>query len=95
MQDPKKSPKIAIWAPSHSFVGLYLHNQGMYRQSEKNLLSSNMSSRCPHNMVNIGQLMADVHHIVVNIGHIGRWFSAPQLISTGFASWQHYFTAVK
>ena len=24
MQDPKKSPKIAIWAPSHNFVGLYL-----------------------------------------------------------------------
>jgi len=23
MQDPKKSPKIAIWAPSHNFVGLY------------------------------------------------------------------------
>jgi len=21
MQDPKKSPKIAIWAPSHNFVG--------------------------------------------------------------------------
>jgi len=26
MQDPKKSPKIAIWAPSHKFVGLYLLN---------------------------------------------------------------------
>jgi len=26
MQDPKKSPKIAIWAPSHKFVGLYLRN---------------------------------------------------------------------
>ena len=25
-QDPKKSPKIAIWAPSHNFVGLYLRN---------------------------------------------------------------------
>jgi len=24
MQDAKKSPKIAIWAPSHNFVGLYL-----------------------------------------------------------------------
>jgi len=22
----KKSPKIAIWAPSHNFVGLYLRN---------------------------------------------------------------------
>jgi len=23
-QDAKKSPKIAIWAPSHNYVGLYL-----------------------------------------------------------------------
>jgi len=26
MQDAKKSPKIAIWAPSHNFVGLYLRH---------------------------------------------------------------------
>jgi len=26
--------KIAIWAPSHKFVGLCLHNWGIYRQSE-------------------------------------------------------------
>jgi len=26
MQHPKKSPKIAIWAPSHNFIGLYLRN---------------------------------------------------------------------
>jgi len=26
MQDPKKSPKIAISAPSDNFVGLYLRN---------------------------------------------------------------------
>ena len=26
MQDAKKSPKIAIWAPSHNFLGLYLCN---------------------------------------------------------------------
>jgi len=38
MQDPKQSPKIAIWAPSHNFVGLYLRNLGMYRQSEKKLV---------------------------------------------------------
>jgi len=30
----------------------------MYRQSEKNLLSSNISSICPHNMVNFGLLAA-------------------------------------
>jgi len=26
IQDAKKSPKIAIWAPSHNFVGLYFRN---------------------------------------------------------------------
>jgi len=26
IQDAKKSPKITICAPSHNFVGLYLHN---------------------------------------------------------------------
>jgi len=26
MQDPKNRLKIAIWAPSHNFVGLYLRN---------------------------------------------------------------------
>jgi len=35
IQDAKKSPQIAIWAPSHNFVGLYLRNEGTYRQSEK------------------------------------------------------------
>jgi len=35
MQDPKNCQKLAIWAPSHNFVVLYLHNGGMYRQSEK------------------------------------------------------------
>ena len=52
--------KIAIWAPSHNFVGLYLRNEGMYRQSEKNLLSSNISSTRDHNMVNFGPLAAEI-----------------------------------
>jgi len=42
----KKSPKIAISTPSHNFVRLYLRNYGTYRQSEKNLLNSNVSSTC-------------------------------------------------
>jgi len=36
----------------------------MYRQSEKNLLSSNISSTCPHNMVNIGPLVAEIDPVV-------------------------------
>jgi len=64
MQDPKTSPKIAIWAPSHNFVGLYLRNYGMYRQPEKNLLSSNISSTCPYNMANFGPLAAEILSLV-------------------------------
>jgi len=32
----------------------------MHRQSEKNLLNSNISSTCPDNMVNLGQLAAEI-----------------------------------
>ena len=32
----------------------------MHRQSEKNLLSSNISSTCPHNMVDFGLLTAEI-----------------------------------
>jgi len=85
VQNAKKLPKIVIWAPSHNFVGPFLRKWGTYRQSEKNLLSSNMSSRCLHNMVTFGPLAAD----------IGLPVWAPQLISTAFASWQRYCTAVK
>ena len=52
--------KIAISAPSHNFVGPCLRNEGMYRQSEKNLLSSNTSSTCPGNMVDFGPLTAEI-----------------------------------
>ena len=83
MQDPKKSPKIAIWAPSHNFVGLYLRKNGMYRQSEKKLLSSNISSTCPHNMVNCRPLAAEIVS--------GVW---DQQISTGFTSCLRYCSDV-
>jgi len=36
----------------------------MYRQSEKKLLSSNISSTCPHNMVNFGPLAAEIVSLV-------------------------------
>ena len=32
----------------------------MYRQLERNLLNSNITSRCAHNMVNVGPLMAEI-----------------------------------
>jgi len=43
----------------------------------KKLLSSNISSACPHNMVHFGPLAAGIVSLVL----------APQVISTGFASW--------
>jgi len=50
---------------------------------KKNLLSSNISPTCSYNMVNFGPLAAEIVSLV--------W--APQVISTGFASWQRYCTA--
>jgi len=55
----RKSPKFAIWAPSHNFVGLYLRNLGTYRQSEK-LLYSNVSHMRLYNMVNFGPQAAGI-----------------------------------
>jgi len=56
----------------------------MYRQSEKNLLSSNISSTCPHNMVNFGPLVAEIVSLV--------WGTPGNF--NGFASWQRYCTAL-
>jgi len=49
---------------------------------KKNLLSSNISSTCPLNMVNFGLLAAEIVSLV--------W--VPLQISMGFASWQRYCT---
>jgi len=56
--------KIAICAPSHNFPDLYLRNSGMCRQSEKNLLSSNISSTCLYNMVNFSPLATEIVSLV-------------------------------
>ena len=77
--------KVAIWAPSHKFVGLYLCNGGMYRQSEKNVLSSNITSTRPHKMVNFGPLTAEIDW---------RVWGTPSYFN-GSASWQRYCAAVK
>ena len=61
---PKNGQKLAISAPSHNFVGLYLSKQDTYRQSEKNLLNSSISSTCPYNMVNFGLLTAEIVSLV-------------------------------
>jgi len=48
----------------------------------KNLLNNNISSTCPHNMVNFGPPTAEI-----------VWRVAPVQISTGFASWLRYTAA--
>ena len=70
--------KIAVLAPSHNFVVLYLRNYGIIIDNrKKNLLSSNTSSTCPRNMVNFDPLTAE----------IGSEVWEPLQISTGFTSW--------
>jgi len=57
----KKSPKIAIWAPSHKTLSGYIFaTKARIDNRKKNLLSSNMSSTHPHNMVNFGLLVAEI-----------------------------------
>ena len=52
---------------------------------KKNLLSSNISATCSHNMVNFGPLAAEIGPVV--------W--GTPAISTGFTSWQHYCMALQ
>jgi len=59
---------------------------------KKNLLSSNISSTCPHNMANFGPLAAEIVS-----GVWGVWsvcLPAPQQISTGFVSCLRYCSDV-
>jgi len=59
---------------THYFVGLYLHNKSTYRQSEKNLLSSNISSTCRHNKANLDPLTADISSGVWGTPANVNWF---------------------
>jgi len=46
----------------------------MYQQLEKNLLSSNISSTCPHNMVNFGPQAAEIVSLVWGTPANFNWF---------------------
>jgi len=81
-----RTQKIAKKSPSgHHSTTLsgYIFAIKAYIDNRKNMLNSNTSSTCPHNMVNFRLLTAEIRS--------GVW--APQVISTGFASWQRYCTA--
>ena len=62
MQDPKKSPKIACHLGTIAQLCRAISSQLRHVSTigKKNLLSSNISSTCPHNMVNFGPLMAEI-----------------------------------
>jgi len=79
--------KIANKAPSgHHPTNLsgYIFANMFESTIGKNLLSSKISCTCPHNIVNFGLLAPEI-----------RWrVWAPLHISTGFASWQRYCTAL-
>ena len=51
----------------------------------KNLLNSNVSPTCPHNMVNFGPLAAETGPVV--------WGTPANF--NGFASWQRYYTVLQ
>jgi len=61
-----------------------IRNEGMCRQSKKNLLNNNISFTCPHNMVNFGQLTVESGWRV--------WGTRANF--EGFASWLRYCTDV-
>jgi len=48
----KNDAKIAICAPSHNFVGLYLRKEGIYQQSQKPVKQQYL----PHMSLQYGEL---------------------------------------
>jgi len=66
MQNPKTRQKIAIilGTIAQFYRTIYLATKARIDNREKNLLSSNISSTCPHNMVNFGPLAAEIDPVV-------------------------------
>jgi len=55
----KNYAKTAVCAPSHNFVG-YIFATKACIDNLKNVINSNISSTCLHNMVTFGPLTADI-----------------------------------
>ena len=60
IQDAKMMQK----SPSHNLSGYIFASKAHIDNRKKNLLSSNISSRCPNNMVNFGPLAAEIGPVV-------------------------------
>ena len=67
MQDPKKSPKSPSGHHPTTLSGYIFATKACIDKRKKNLLSSNISSTCPHNMVNFGPLAAEIVSLVSDI----------------------------
>jgi len=83
MQDPKNSKKSPSGHHRTTLLG-YIFGTKARIDNRKNFLNSNISFTCLHDMVNFGPLAAEIGPVV--------WGTLQ--ISTGFASWQRYCTAL-
>ena len=73
MQDPKSRQKSPSGHHRTTLPG-YMFATKARIDNRKNLLSSNMSSRCPHNVVNIGPLTTEIRWRVLSIPANFNWF---------------------
>ena len=76
--------KSQLWHHRTTLSGYIFAAEACIDNHKKNLLNSNTSCTCPHNIANFGLLMAE----------IGSWFWGTPQIWTGFASCLHYCTDV-
>ena len=60
MQDPKNRKNSPSGHHRATLSGYIFATKARIDNREKNLLSSNESSTCPHNMVNFGPLAAEI-----------------------------------
>ena len=60
IQDAKRRQKSPSMHHRTTLSGYIFATKARVDNRKKNLLSSNMSSTCPHNMVNFGLLAADI-----------------------------------
>jgi len=66
----KRMQELAICTPSHKFAGLYLRNQGMYRQSEKHVKQQYLL----HMHSQYGELRhTDVRDWLAGLGHTSKF----------------------
>ena len=67
----KKSP---VWHHGTTLSGYIFGIKACIDNRKKNLLSSNISSTCPHNMVNLGPLAAEIVSLVWRTPANFNWF---------------------